>query len=82
MPYMMMNRATNEISKESHVSKQGQMVDKNGHAVQAAELISYAGLYDLPKLDVKTLVNTKKVICSLDNGEDSESLSWLRTISR
>ena len=62
--------AANEISKESHVSQNGQMTDRAGNAVQAAELLSFAGLYDLPKLDVKTLVNTKKVVCSLDNGED------------
>ena len=58
-----------EASKESHV-RSGEMVANDGTAVKTGDLVSFAGLYDLPKLDVKTLVETKKVIATLENGEE------------
>jgi hypothetical protein len=58
-----------ESSKESHV-RSGEMVGLDGAAVKTGDLVSFAGLYDLPKLDVKTLVETKKVITTLENGEE------------
>ena len=60
-----------EASKESHV-KNGELIGIDGVNVKTAELLAFAGLYDLPKLDVKTLVNTKKVICNLVNGDQSK----------
>lgn len=58
-----------EATKESHVVGNS-MVGKDGKAVKTADLINYAGLFDLPKFDTKTLVETKKVSMILQNGKE------------
>jgi hypothetical protein len=55
-----------EASKESHV-KGSEMTGKDGNAVMTATLLNYASIYDLAKLDVRTLVKTKEVSLTLTN---------------
>lgn len=58
-----------EATKESHVQG-SEMLGRDGNAVKTAELINYAQLYDLPKLDVQSLVETKKVQLQFQNGKN------------
>jgi hypothetical protein len=57
-----------EASKESHV-KGGTLVGKDGEAVKAAELLSFASIYDIAKLDVQTILKTRHASLEMEHGE-------------
>ena len=61
--------AANEMSKESHVAGSA-LVGTDGVTVETGAFKNYATLYDLPKFDVKTIMETKQVTLMLENNQE------------
>ena len=58
-----------ESLKESHVAGSA-LVGIDGVTVQTGAFKNYATLYDLPKFDVKTILETKQVTLMLENNQE------------